>query len=85
MFLKECHQVSIMDRKRRIYAAAAIGLSGAIFFVVGTRESLFDATTDLEFCGAHHGCCAVGLIRSLCGRTRRSGPFQTGSIIRCRR
>jgi hypothetical protein len=38
-----------MDRKWRIYAAAAIGLSGAIFFFVGTRESLFDATTDLEF------------------------------------
>lgn len=49
VFLKPVHKVPVMDRKRRIYAAAAIGLSAAIFFVAMTRETLFDATTDMEF------------------------------------
>jgi hypothetical protein len=38
-----------MDRKRRVYAAATIGFCAAALFVAMTRETLYDATTDLEF------------------------------------
>jgi hypothetical protein len=49
VFLNSVHAVPVMNRQRRMYVAAGIGLSAAVFFLVMTRVTLYDATTDVEF------------------------------------